>query len=507
MTRTVAVVGAGPAGLAAAVTAAEEGMTVTLIDAGAQSGGQFWRHPSEAHRSGFARDESAGHHHWARFVDLRTRLEAQVVRGRVRWLTGRQVWNILRGDSGFVLHTAAVVGADPLPAAARAVSAERVVLATGAYDRQLPVPGWTLPGVMAAGGVQALVKAHQVAPGRRAVVAGTGPFLLTVAAGLAAAGVEVVAVCEANSLRRWARRPLPLALEPGKLVEGVEYARTFVRHRIPFRPRTIVTRVHGDQRAVAVSLSKVDARGRPTGEPVRVDADLVAFGWGFTPQLELAVALGLRTRIDVDGSLVVDVDPHLRASLPGIYAAGEATGVGGAVQSWTEGELAARTAVSDAGGAEATSRRRALRRRISRARTFARAMHAASPVPAEWSSWLDGDTLVCRCEEVDVAAVAEVVEAQRAEDPRDVRVTARPGMGWCQGRVCGFAVSSLVSERTGCRWSTAQIEPLHKRPVGVPIPLGELAALAATTPAAPEPALPASDAGAAVASAPSSDPS
>ncbi|MDQ1122508.1 FAD-dependent oxidoreductase [Microbacterium trichothecenolyticum] len=487
MTRTLAVIGAGPAGLAAAVTAAEQGMTVTVIDAGLQSGGQFWRHPSEPHLPHFARDESVGHHHWRRFVDLRTRLDAAVARGAVRRLYGRQVWQILAGGTGFVLHTAAVAGADPVPPAERAVSAERVILATGAYDRQLPVPGWTLPGVMAAGGVQALVKAHQIAPGRRAVVAGTGPFLLSVAAGLAEAGVEVVAVCEANSLLRWARRPLHAALEPGKLLEGAEYARTFLRHRIPFRSRTIVTRVHGEDRAEGVSLSRVDTRGRATGEPTRVDADLVAFGWGFTPQLELAVQLGLRTRLDVDGSLVVDIDADHRASLSGVYVAGEATGIGGAVQSWTEGELAARTTVADALGTDAPARRRGLRRRVARARAFARAMHAASVVPTEWSRWLEPDTLVCRCEEVDAAAIAEAVDDQRAEDPRDVRVTARPGMGWCQGRVCGFALASLVGERTGCRWSTAQIEPLHKRSIGIPLPLGEIAALAgASTPPEPE---------------------
>lgn len=496
MTHTLAVIGAGPAGLAAAVTAAEEGLSVTLIDAGLQSGGQFWRHPSEDHLSHFARDESAGHHHWRRFVDLRRRLDDAVARGAVRRLYGRQVWQVLASGGSFILHTAAVTGADPVAPAERAVAADRVILATGAFDRQLPLPGWTLPGVMAAGGVQALVKAHQIAPGRRAVVAGTGPFLLSVAAGLAEAGVDVVAVCEANSLLRWARHPLHVLLEPGKLVEGAEYARAFLRHRIPLRSRTIVTRVHGEDRAEAVSFSRVDGRGRPTGEPTRVDADLVAFGWGFTPQLEVAVQLGLRTRLDVDGSLVVDVDAEHRASLAGVYVAGEATGIGGAVQSWTEGELAARTAVADAVGTDVPARRRALRRRVARARTFARAMHSASAVPAEWSSWLDPDTIVCRCEEVDAASIAEVVDDQRAEDPRDVRVTARPGMGWCQGRVCGFALAGLVGERTGCQWTAEQIEPLHKRSIGVPIPLGEIASLGDSSPADPAdlnlPPLPAS---------------
>ncbi|MFE5409391.1 FAD-dependent oxidoreductase [Microbacterium sp. NPDC056569] len=473
----LAVIGAGPAGLSAAVAAAERGLTVALVDAGAQTGGQYWRHPDERHLDAFALPESTGHHHWAHYRELRARLGRAVEAGRLVHLAGRQVWRIDRDDTLVVLRTTPT-DADA-SGAAGAVRAERVVLATGAYDRQLPLPGWTTPGVMAAGGVQALLKANQVAAGRRAVVAGTGPFLLSVAAGLADAGVDVVAVCDANALSRWAATPLRAIQEPGKLLEGVGYATTFMKHRIPLRTRTVVASVAGAGRVSRVTLARVDARGRirPGTERV-VEADLVALGWGFTPQLELAIGLGAQTRVDVDSSLVAVADADQRSSVPGVYLAGEVTGIGGAVQSCAEGELAALTAAVDAGRADDPRTRARLRRRIARGRRFAVGMHRASPVPADWATWLAADTTVCRCEEVDADAVRATVHALAADDPRDVRVTARPGMGLCQGRVCGFALSCLVSTETGRTAEPIDLEPLAKRPLATPLTVADLAALA-----------------------------
>lgn len=474
----VAVIGAGPAGLSAAVVAAEQGLQVVLVDAGAQTGGQYWRHPDERHRDSFAAPEDTGHHHWRHYTDLRDRLAAAVSSGRLRHQAGRQVWRTDTFGDRVALRTSAVTGRDTLPLADRTTWARRLVIATGAYDRQLPVPGWTLPGVMAAGGVQAMLKANQVNAGRRAVVAGTGPFLLSVAAGLAAAGVEVVEVCDANALSRWAATPMRALQEPGKLWEGVQYATTFLRHRVPLRTRTVVTAVRGGGRVTEVELSRVDGAGRVRpGTSRTVSADLVAFGWGFTPQLEIAVGLGLRTRIDIDDSLVVEVDDDMRTSDPLVFAAGEVTGIGGAIASCAEGELAGAAVAQDLGVRVDRRRMSRHRRRLRRGRRFAVGMHRASPVPAAWDEWLTPDTHVCRCEEVTAAEVSDAVGMLRADDARDVRVTARPGMGLCQGRVCGFALSKLVATGTGADVDAAALESLTNRQVGVPVSLGDLADL------------------------------
>jgi D-hydroxyproline dehydrogenase subunit alpha len=349
-----------------------------------------------------------------------------------------------------------------------------LVLAPGAYDRQVPFPGWTLPGVMTAGGVQALLKGSATVAGRRVLVAGTGPFLLPVAAGLATAGATVVGVHEASGTAGWARHPMTLVRNASKLGEGAGYAATLARRRVPYRLRSTVLEAHGDDELREVTVARLDSSGevRP-GSERRVAVDVLAVGWGFTPQLELPLALGCATRVDVDGSLVAVVDDEQRTSVEGVYVAGEACGVGGAALAVVEGRIAGAAA---AGATTAAPARRRDRRQRAALRSFAQAMHRTYPVPTAWLERMRPDVLVCRCEEVSASRLRQVVEELGADDPRSAKLMARVGMGWCQGRVCGYAAACLVAHWTGTEPDHAQ---LASRPVAAPVPLGALATGAA----------------------------
>ncbi|MGV9297289.1 FAD-dependent oxidoreductase [Amycolatopsis sp. NPDC003676] len=447
----VIVVGGGPSGLAAAEAASGNGLRVALVDASAQIGGQYWRRP---------RDQAAAQH-GTTLESLRRRLID------VDHYSEHQVW-LLEPAGEHRLHLAPA-HESVRTAAPPVLRARSLILCPGAYDRQLPIPGWDLPGVMAAGGVQALVKAHGVLPGRRAVVAGTGPFLLPVARQLAEAGAEVVAVCEANSPAGWLRTPLGALAVPAKLGEAVSYAAAFARHRIPFRTRTIVAAVEGGDKVESVRVRKVDRAGTETLDGI----DLVALGWGFTPSLELILAAGAATRVDLDESLVAVVDAWQRTDVTGVYVAGEATGVGGALLALAEGELAGLAVAMDQGRSVDHRRAGRLQRQVRRGRAFAAAMHRAHPLPAGWQDWLEPDTTVCRCEEVTVQDIRDACPLG-AVDARTAKLLARPGMGWCQGRVCGFTSAKLAKGK-GKRLTVNDLAPMSKRSIAMPVSLERLA--------------------------------
>lgn len=462
----LAVVGAGPAGLAAARAAAEAGLCVALIDAGARTGGQYHRHPPE----GLGRSGPAGPHHgWAAFARLR---DAVLSHPRVAHLADHRVWLLSRAEGpGTRCFTVRAVRGERERTQVR-VTAPALLIAAGAHDRALPFPGWDLPGVLTAGGAQALLKGDRVTAGRRVVVGGTGPFLLPVATALAAAGARVPGVYEAN-------RPDPallrLAGQPAKLLEAAGYGAALLRHRVPYRPGHAVTAAHGGAAVEAVTVARLDARWRPLpGTERTVECDTVAVGYGFTPQLELPLHLGCATRRDTDGTPVVAVDAAQRTSVAGVYAAGETTGVGGAQLALVEGELAGLAVALDQGRRPGVPRGLAGRR--ARLRGFAAALHRAYPVREGWTRWPRADTLVCRCEEVPRGALDEAVRELGATDARTVKLMTRAGMGWCQGRVCGFATACLTARADGRPPGEAAHLGVARRPFAQPVRLADLAA-------------------------------
>jgi NADPH-dependent 2,4-dienoyl-CoA reductase/sulfur reductase-like enzyme len=449
----LAVIGAGPAGLAATLAAAAHGVRVTLVDSATEAGGQFYRQPARELR---ARRPQALHHQWRTWEGLRDGLGGHVRAGSVRHLTDHHVWFVERLTEGFAVH--ALLGPeqeDPVT-----VRADAVLLATGGYEQVLPFPGWNLPGVVTAGGAQAVLKGTLAVPGRVAVVAGTGPLLLPVAAGLADAGVEVAALVESADPRAFVRRPRALAAQPGKLAEGALYTGRLLRRRVRPLFRHAVIEAHGADRVEGVTVAALDATGRVRcGATRRVACDTLAVSHGMLPHTDLAESLGCR----LDGHNV-HVDDEQRTDVPGVWAAGEATGVGGSALALVEGHIAGASAAARLTGTEFAPDAATLKSR-GRLRRFAAALHDVYRPPAHWTEQVTDDTVVCRCEEVTADAVREAVGELGAGDPRTVKLLTRAGMGWCQGRMCTPAVAGLA----GC-------EPTpSRRPFARPVPLGVLA--------------------------------
>lgn len=457
---SLVVVGAGPAGLAAALTAADRGVRVVLLDAGAQAGGQFYRQPAAALK---ARRPQALHHAWGTWKKLRDRLAAHVEAGRITHLADRHVWFVEREFEGGCFGVHALLG--PAGTESQTVTADAVLLATGGYEKVLPFPGWTLPGVVTAGGAQAMLKGGLVLPGPTAVVAGTGPLLMPVAAGLAAAGAEVVAYVESTHPADFLRHTATLAANPAKVAEAARYAAQLLRHKVPVTVRHTVVAAHGTDRVEAVTVAALDTHGRVRpGTERRIACDTLAVGHGMLAHTDLAETLGCA--IDATGDAFVVTDDEQRTDVDGVWAAGEATGIGGAVLALAEGEIAGHSIAARVTGVELhpAARSTAARTRTRLRRFFAALDHAYAP-PAHWAEQVTDDTVVCRCEEVTAAEVREAVEELGATDLRTVKLLTRAGMGWCQGRICAPGVAGIA----GCPAGPA------KRPFARPVPLGVLA--------------------------------
>ncbi|RWR24771.1 FAD-dependent oxidoreductase [Agrococcus lahaulensis] len=453
--RHVLILGAGPAGLAAARGALEEGARVTLVDEGERLGGQFWRHHEQL-------TDPRLQHGWSRFVELRGVIAGAIESGSASLLQRAAVWRVDAAS----MRVHALVGMADAPGRRRVeVVADAIVLATGAHDRALPIPGWTLPGVTAAGAAQSLAKRDGVTVGKRTLVAGAGPFLLPVAESIALAGGEVVEVLEASRVRAlvrgWGARPWELVSATGKLGELSGYAASLLRGRTPYRTGHGVVRILGGRRVEAAVVARLDHDWRPLpGTEREVECDAVALGHGFVPRIDAALQAGCAVGEAPPGEpRFVLVDSLQRTSADGIFAAGEITGIGGADAALVEGEIAGRAAA----GGRSRSLDRAIRRR-RRTDAFARRLEDAHGIRDGWRTWLEDDTLICRCESVDTATIVRAAgTASRA-----MRLATRAGLGACQGRTCGLSVEAICGERLG----------LDARPVLAPMRIGELAAAA-----------------------------
>ena len=306
----VAVVGGGPAGMSAALAAARAGASVALIDEYAAPGGQIWRR---------------------RFDEVGADAPPSLPRAARELCAALVASSVAASSSGASVWASPAPGELLLTGPVERVRAGATVLATGAYDRPIAFPGWTLPGVMTAGGAQALAKGQGVVPGRRVLLAGAGPFLLPVAAQLAASGAEVVAVAEATRRRDWARVGPRMSAHPDRLRDYVSY-RTKVR-RIEWGH--VLVRAEGNGRVESATIARCGPDWAPTGGERTFAVDAVCTAYGFLPSVDLARALGCELRGDA-----VAHDDDMATSVPGVYVAGEASGVGGADLAVVEGELA-----------------------------------------------------------------------------------------------------------------------------------------------------------------------
>lgn len=434
----VLVIGGGPAGLAAGVEAAAAGLSVAVVDERPTFGGQIFKQPG----IGFhvTSPNELGHD----FVRGRRLIEAAERSGAE--LLPRTSAVAIRGTSVVLVEDGEH---------ARAVEAQRVIVAAGAHDRPVAFPGWTLPGVTAAGGAQSLVKTQRVLPGRSIVFAGSGPLALAFPAQLRGYGANVTVVLEAGpapGLRDVARLLRATRGNARLLRDALGYRARLLRDRVPLRYRRIVVRAEGDGRVERVVHAAADAAWRAVpGSEEHVHADTLCVGYGFFPSVELLRLAGCDFAYDENlGGPVAVRDAWLRTSVLGISAAGDGTGVTGSYAAVDEGRLAALGVATDLGALapdEAARCAEPLRRNLARKERFRTALQRLHNVGPGIYELATPDTVVCRCEELTAGELDRAIAT--STDLNAIKALSRVTMGMCQGRNCQRHVAARIARRHG----------------------------------------------------------
>ena len=420
--KPVVIVGAGPAGISAARTLLDHGITPCLVDESPRGGGQIYRRQP----SGFQRTARQVYGFEARKAQAVHRTMDELA-ALIDYRPDTLVWNAEDGRLDMLNNGRA----DSLEYA-------QVIVATGATDRILPVPGWTLPGVYSLGAAQIALKYQGCAIGERVVFCGSGPLLYLVAYQYAKAGAKVLAVLDSAPLSAQCRALPALLRQPATLAKGMYYRAWLTAHGIAVHQGAMLKQIDGDQRV----------RGIRFGEQT-LPCDAVAFAHALRSETQLADLLGCEFAWNpLNRAWLPQRDSAGRSSVEGVYLAGDGAGIMGADAAQMAGECAALALLEDTGVVVDQRRRVALERQLARIQRFRQGLETAFPFPEHWAAQAPDDLILCRCEEVSVGEVRAVVDEGHWEINR-VKAHCRVGMGRCQGRMCGLAAAEIVAERSG----------------------------------------------------------
>ncbi len=461
------IVGAGPAGLAAAATASELGLTTLVADENPNLGGQIYRAITT---SPVKQRDILGSAYWEGLV-----LAEGFEKATVDYTPETTVWSVepARDDEGALIEPNHFEVGLSRNGTARLIQTKRIILATGALERPFSVSGWTLPGVMTAGSAQIALKASALVPQGRTVIAGSGPLLLLLADQLKRAGANIVAVLDTTPRGNFsaALPKLPEFLCSTYAFYGLKLLLKS-RFSLPIRNNVSSLTITGDERANAITfISK--------GRKETIDCDQVLLHQGVIPNINMASALGceLAWNEAIHGWSPV-VDARLNSSVGGIAIAGDGAGIAGAPSAAIRGKLAAVSAAQALGRIDSVKGDtlcHALEnklKRLSRGRSFIDRLFQPAQEMLRPS---DPTTIICRCEEVRAQQIRDVVRTLNVQGPNQLKAYLRTGMGPCQGRQCGSSVIELIAEQRSV--AVHEVGHLRLRMPVKPITLGELASM------------------------------
>jgi hydrogen cyanide synthase HcnB len=463
------IVGAGPAGARAAQTLVAHGLRPIVLDEAPRAGGQIYRQPPP----GFYRSKKKLYGFEAGRADS-VHQDFAALAQQIDYRPQTLVWNA-QPEVLDIMNTTTL--------AADSIAWQDIIVATGATDRVLPVPGWTTPGVYTLGGAQVALKFQGCAIGRRVVLAGTGPLLYLVAYQYAKAGAQVMAVLDSSSLSdRISALPAMLG-QPALLMKGMYYVAWLMAHGIPLKTHARLLRVEGDEhvRAVVWRRESMTAESVVSTEQT-IECDALGFGYALRSETQLADLLGCRFGFDsMHRAHLPERDKAGRSSVPGVYLAGDGAGIMGADAAELAGERAALALLQDRGVQIDTARADKLERRLARIAAFRKGLERAFPFPHKWAELADDKLIVCRCEQISAGELRQAARDNNAQEMNRLKALTRIGMGRCQGRMCSSAAGEILAQ--ACSIPLAQVGRLRGQAPIKPVPIGMHALKSALAPA------------------------
>jgi len=429
------IIGMGPAGMAAAIEMAEQGVNTSVIDESPEAGGQIYRRFSTGLEISDTNFLGPKHKNGAKLIKRFNSL-----RHKITVLSDTYVWGFFGANTLSLVKQGEIC----------LVTFNKLLLTEGAMERSIPFPGWTLPGIMTLGGLQRTVIHERLLPGRRFLLAGCSPLLLPVAAALTAAGAEIIALCDTITLKDYLRLIPHLIRQKDLAHEAAAYFLPLLKSSIPsFRPYAVVA-AHGEQRVEEMTVAKLDKEWKPVPDSEKkFSIDIGAVSYGFVPSARLARLCGCAHVYDpVQSYWIPKTDDYMRTSIDNIYVAGDSAGIGGADLAEVEGRIAANHIALELGRLSFKNlekRLEALYKVRNRIRGYSAAINKIFSPKTGLYSIMDGKTIVCRCEQVTREEIQKGISEFGCRNINEVKRT-RVGMGLCQGRTCESVVTHLLTQ-------------------------------------------------------------
>lgn len=458
------IIGGGPAGMAAAIEAARAKVRCVLIDESSDIGGQVYRQGPKTFVADHMPTPGGDHARWSKLNS-----ELNEVAEYIRILSSTCVLGVFK-DREILVSSEGASGT---------IKADQLIIATGSYERPVPFPGWTLPGVMTVGGVKSFIKTMHVKPGKSAIVSGTGPLIISAANRLHESGVTVVAVLEAGN-PPWALSSFADDWREVQFAQDILHDLDELKgNDIPLLFNHSVLEAHGENEVTTVSYAPIDTHTwKPLRDRIkRADADLLAIGFGFVPNTELTELAGCEHQFYPGGGLSVVRDEQMQTTVPGILAAGDAAHIGGAIIAEEEGRIAGIKAAENLGAIskdEAKRRYEAPIKKLASYEKFRTAINQATVIRNGLHALMNSQTLVCRCEEVTLSEVNQAL-LEGAGDLQSLKLATRLGMGPCQGRNCAPSIGMYLCDKLNI--APEQVGRINPRPPVKPVTLGALAGM------------------------------